>query len=150
GEAEPGLRLAAALDLFWFIRGHCAEGLSHLLELLALPGPGNGPERSEAWARARANGLYGAAYLAYTLGDLPRARSLREEGLAIGRKIGDKRIIAYALRGLAASAAARGDYASARAQYEECLELFRALGDRAGVAYAHYRLGLIAFAEGNY
>jgi non-specific serine/threonine protein kinase len=149
GDAERGLRLGAALELFWFMRGHCGEGLARLLELLAFPSTADGAPGSSERARARANALYGAGYLAYTLGDLEQARALRTESLAIGRRIGDKRIVAYALRGLAASAAAGADYPLARAQYEESLVLFRALDDRWGIAYALYRLGLVTFAQGD-
>src|SRR5207244_4321177 len=37
GEVEGGLRLAAALGQFWYVRGYLTEGREQLAALLALP-----------------------------------------------------------------------------------------------------------------
>jgi Tetratricopeptide repeat len=46
--------------------------------------------------------------LACEQGDYPTARMLFEEDLAIGRELGDRRLIAYALEGLGSAVAALG------------------------------------------
>jgi len=57
-DAEKGLRLAAALWPFWYVRGHATEGRALLAGLLALP------EAGTAASRTRAQALLGAGQLA--------------------------------------------------------------------------------------
>ena len=45
GQADEALRLAGALLLFWFLRGHLREGISWLEQALALPNGGDAPSR---------------------------------------------------------------------------------------------------------
>ena len=81
GDIAAGVRLAAALWPFWFLRSHFAEGRGWL-------------ERAVAWSAGartieRVRVLNGAASIAVWQGDGPQAAAWCEEGLAIAREIGD-------------------------------------------------------------
>src|SRR5262249_51519680 len=80
---QSGLRLGAALQGFWQIRGHLSEGQEYLTALLARPG-------AQSRTAARADALNGAGRLAFDLGDYASSRALHEEGLAIYRELGDQ------------------------------------------------------------
>src|SRR5262249_60609831 len=72
--AEAGLRLAGALQRFWYVRGHWNEGLGWLEGALVRSG--------EAPRSAMPKVLFGAAYLAWHRGDISRAAVLAEQGVA--------------------------------------------------------------------
>jgi tetratricopeptide (TPR) repeat protein len=77
-----GIRLAAALRVFWKTRGHATEGIEALRALLDLPTPGE-------QALLRARGLAAAAYLLEQTGGYAIAEEYCEEGLVIARAAGD-------------------------------------------------------------
>jgi len=77
-----GIRLAAALRVFWKTRGHATEGIEALRALLDLPTP-------EEQVLLRAQGLAAAAYLLEQTGEYAIAEEHCEEGLAIARAAGD-------------------------------------------------------------
>ncbi|MCW3094389.1 MAG: transcriptional regulator, LuxR family [Chthonomonadaceae bacterium] len=135
--AEEGLRLGAALQRFWMIRGHLHEGRDRMRSLLSHP-------LSQRRTRARADGLNGAAGLAYYQSDLVSARALLEESLAIRRELGDLRAIAGLLSNLGNLAKQQKDYTAARTLNEESLALKRELGDRQGTATTLINLGNVA------
>jgi predicted ATPase/class 3 adenylate cyclase len=90
GDAETGLRTAAAIWRFWVRRAHLAEARSRLERLLALPGA----QKRDA-VRARAVGALGSvAYWQNDYGDMAPAY---EEALEIAREVGDSSLIAHAL-----------------------------------------------------
>lgn len=60
-EAEPGLRLSAALGAFWQIRGPFSGGYRWLERMLAAPGGRSSPAQAKALGAAR--------YLARLLGE---------------------------------------------------------------------------------
>jgi non-specific serine/threonine protein kinase len=94
---EAGLRLGAALQLFWWTRGHLSEGRQHLSAVLSYPmGQGD--------LKARADALNGAGGRAWMQGDYAAARALLEESLTIFRELGDKRGTANSLESHAALA----------------------------------------------
>jgi predicted ATPase/class 3 adenylate cyclase len=95
----PGIRLAAALRVFWKTRGHATEGIEALRILLDLPTTGE-------QALLRARGLAAAAYLLEQTGGYAIAEEYCEEGLAIAR-------------------AARDDYLTADLLYLRALVLLR-------------------------
>ena len=66
GEAEGAARLAGALGMFWFFRGHFEEGRAWLREVLDLVGPA-GPPGSAGAAHAKA--LHADGRLAHGQGD---------------------------------------------------------------------------------
>jgi non-specific serine/threonine protein kinase len=142
-EVGLGLRLGAALWLFWSIRGHLSEGRARLGELLALPGAA--PDTA-----ARAEALRGAGALAGAQGDYAAARAYLEESLACRRRLGDRGGTASVLASLGILEVRAGTAAGARSLYEESLALFRELGDREGTARMLVRLADIADTEGDH
>lgn len=140
---ELGLRLAAALWLYWSARGPFGEGREHLTRLLTLAG-------SEPPTRARAKALQGAGSLARQQGDPASARTLFEQSLAVSRELGDEQGIGASLFHLGSIVAGEGDYAGARALYEESLAIARRLGFKPGIGSTLHRMGLVAYSQGDY
>ncbi len=117
-DAEPGLRMAAALRVFWRARGHAAEAADALRTLLGLPtGQPN---------LIRAQALAAAAYLA----EQPTAgQEYCAEGLMIARAAGDDGLLADLLVIQAGLLLREGRSAAALPLLETGLELARRLGD---------------------
>jgi tetratricopeptide (TPR) repeat protein len=111
---QEGLRLATALEWFWYPRGYQAEGLEHLQALVGLL-----PPATHLLARARA--LIVIASIHWARGSYAEAFRTGEEALAIGNQLADGRVIADAYLRLGIVATARGDYAAALAFYEHSL-----------------------------
>jgi predicted ATPase len=143
GEVAWGLRAAAALRVFWFMRGHLAEGRQRLRELLAL-------SASAAGAATRARGLDAAGFLARYQGDYAAAAQAISEALALRRAIDDQGGVADSLANLGYVALYQGDDARARALYEESLAISRRLGNAQGIADALSHLGLLALYQGDH
>jgi hypothetical protein len=119
GNAEPGLRLGAALGWFWFLHVHRREGVQWLEQLLALP-PG-------APTIDRARALDAAVLLVIVGGTTDQARQRLEESLALSRQIGDDLGVARALRKLAFF---QESYEQGSALAEESIAIARTLGNR--------------------
>ena len=124
-DAELGLRLAGALDWFWFFRGYLNEGRAWLQGSLA---QANDATRTPLRVKA----LAGAGGLAWAQGDYATARSLLEDSVALGREMGasSKDVLAQPLMLLGFVAVNQGRHESARALHSESLALSRASGDR--------------------
>jgi tetratricopeptide (TPR) repeat protein len=144
GAAEIGLRTAAALTYFWFIRGYFSEGRDYLEAALA-QSTTSMPSLESPWSKTaeqlqgvRARALQGKGILVHEMGDHASGRALLEESLALRRKINDKVGIASALNSLGVSVR---DYATSRAYLEESLAIWREIGDRRGEALALTNLG---------
>jgi tetratricopeptide (TPR) repeat protein len=86
-DPAPGLRLTAALRVFWKTRGHATEGIDALRALLDLPAP-------QEQAPLRARGLAAAAYLLEQTGGHALAEEYCAEGLAIARTAADDNLVA--------------------------------------------------------
>jgi predicted ATPase len=140
-ETEFGLRLAAALWRFWYVRGYAAEGREVLDKLLSSPAEPS---------LTRAKALLGAGSLAIPQGDYDVARRFYEEGLAIARTLGDEAGVAVTLYYLANLAHVQGNYDTARMFCNECLEMNRRLGDKRQIAYALSLFGEIAVSQGEF
>jgi predicted ATPase len=137
-ESSPleGLRLAAAVDVFWRIRGHLTEGREWLAQLLdAVP--------IDRQKRERAHGLYGAAVLAILQGDYAAGKRLLQQSLAISREIDDPNSAARVLGGMAWLSIEKADYPEAEALARESVHSARAMGDRRLLLYS---LGYLAIA----
>src|SRR5205823_5601232 len=80
---EMALRLGAALERFWVVRGHRSEGRTILERALA----GN----KDVATPVRAKALITAARLAFSQSDYERGETLAREGLALFRELGDIR-----------------------------------------------------------
>jgi predicted ATPase/DNA-binding CsgD family transcriptional regulator len=94
GDAELGVRLAAALWPFWFARGYLSEGRRWLEDAILR----SSSEPGAALARARA--LNGAGSLATFQEEYDAAKALIEEGLVLNRELGDKEGVASSLSNL--------------------------------------------------
>ncbi len=116
GHRETGLRLAAALYWFWWIRGYTGEGNRWLQTLLAGPG-------TDAAAGVRAKASNAAGFLAYRLGDVETAGRLTEESVALWRELGSPRDIGKALINLGRIALERQQHERARSLWEEVLTI---------------------------
>ena len=140
GDIDRGLRLGDSLRLFWFMRGHLAEGRAHLESLLALVGESIDPT-------LRASVLDDAGFLARYQGDYASAHSFIEQGLAIRRERADRHGIADSLSNLGYVALHDANQAAARALYEEALQTHRDLDNAQGIADSVSHLGLLAIYE---
>jgi non-specific serine/threonine protein kinase len=142
GEAGLGLRLAASLWEFWWVRGHLTEGRRWLDEALDR----GGQETPEL----RAHALHAAASLATRQGDYDRAAELSEQSLALWEELGDVPGTARSLLSLGTVAAEQGDHERAISLSERAAELYRESDDRRGHALAVSNLGGIALEGGDY
>ncbi|MDP9365540.1 MAG: tetratricopeptide repeat protein, partial [Chloroflexota bacterium] len=141
GDRRLGQRLAADLGLFWYLRGHVAEGRRWLDAALAAGG-----EPLDPWdARARR----AAGRMVREQGDYDRATALLTEALRLYRRLGDAAGAAGALDDLGIVALYRCDHERASTLHEESLALFEALEDAHGVNEALGNLGLIALEHGD-
>lgn len=135
-DVQAGIRLAVALQQFWFVRSHTIEGDRYITNLIS---------RSEARENLRifAYGSWLAADLKQRNGaNSSVAQSLLEESLTIGEKLGDRLLIAHTLGSLGNLYYLMGD--TSRKYFERSLALYRDLGDKPGQAIILSRLGRLA------
>ncbi|HLJ69595.1 MAG TPA: hypothetical protein VKX16_19740, partial [Chloroflexota bacterium] len=116
-DIEIGLRLAGTLTFYWTFRGETNEGLEWVEALLA-GGPAAG--RYPATPAVRAKALYCACELAWLSGRTALARERAEESVALWRRLGEKRWLAYTLQSLPMAV----DNPSAVESVAESLRLF--------------------------
>jgi tetratricopeptide (TPR) repeat protein len=140
GEVQEALRLAGAMSRFWEIRGHLREGRARLARLLTLPG-------SSAATVARARALDGAAVLAMYQFDVPAARALFRESLALYRQHQHPPGVAWVLIHLGWLCHDFARYKAARRFLREALATCRGADDRRGVARSLTILGMVELAE---
>ncbi len=140
---ESGLKLGAALQRFWQIRGHFNEGRETLTALLALP-------ETQQHTKALGDALNAAGRLAYAQGDYASARPLLEQSLAIGRELGERQSIAAALLNLADVTWRQGDYGSAHTLQAESLKISQELSDLHGIANALANQAVVVYSQGDY
>jgi tetratricopeptide (TPR) repeat protein len=168
GLSDAWLRLAAALWLFWEMRGHLQEGLAWLSGALAgtadgeawpataaragwpTPGDRHAPDRIYAAASARAQALIGVGHLSRRLGEYPRAAAVAEQSLALCRASGDRWGCAASLHMLGRAVRDQGEYARAAPLLEESLALYRELANDQAVAYASCSLAILAARQGQH
>ena len=141
-EASLGLRLAAALWEFWWVRGYLAEGRGWLHEALTR-GRSAAPE-------LRARALHAAGSLATRQGDYEAAAALFEESLAIWEELDDAAGTARSLLSMGTVAAEQGDQEQAIELSERAAELYDESGDQRGHALAISNIGGIALERGEY
>jgi hypothetical protein len=152
-EAELGLRLAAALEPFWFARGHLREGRAWtegLLDVVALHQRGGAGTHEAVSVGVWARGLQAAVWLAiFTREDYGPTAARLEAAMAVARAAGDLRSTAESLSALDAANDFQGDLARSEMQLEECLALFRAAGSMGDVAWTLSYLGEVALHQGD-
>lgn len=140
--AETALRLARALEWFWYVRGHWSEGRERLEGVLA--------QSHEASPPLLPKALLGAARLAYRQGDRGRTRVLCEKGLTLCRELGDQPSVVWFLIWLGIVAMADADYERATPLLEDSLALCREIGDNWWAGQALAFLGILATMQGDY
>jgi tetratricopeptide (TPR) repeat protein len=135
-QSELELRLAAALQVFWRLRGHFQEGTRHLEAAL---GRGN-----DAPAVVRAKALHAVGILVARQGGHDRARELFDEALALFDEAGDEGRAARTLAELGTLAIIAQDYGRATKLYEKTIPVFRKAGDLRTLMVALANLASIA------
>jgi tetratricopeptide (TPR) repeat protein len=139
-DPELGLRLAVALEDYWFTN-EPFNGMRWFQALL------DAAEEAPPRLRARALCAYGAS--AHMAGDHRHAELIYKDSLARFRALGDELGTALAVCRLGFIAARGGDLGRARALLEESLESFRRSGSQKGEMQALGYLGEVAYREGN-
>jgi len=120
GRTRDALRMAAALDEFWFMNEHSNEAAQLLRPLLELH-----PEPT----RERAKALLAWANSPIKTGDEASALAACEEALAISRALDDSAGVANALWGKGVSLSMSERYEDALPHLEASSALFSELGD---------------------
>ncbi len=138
--AEPALRLAGALRLFWGARGHSAAAQPLLEQALELDGAVAAP--------VRANALTALASLVSQGGDIRRSEELQEVAERLYEDAGDSYGVGLCLLARAWIALQRMDLALATELAEKARELAEQLGDKGLQGLAQNHLGLIARHRG--
>jgi predicted ATPase/class 3 adenylate cyclase len=142
GESTLALRLAAALGMFWRVRGHMAEGLRRLEAALAAAGAQGDPTAASNALRIRA--LNGLGAIRWSQADYAGARAVLNEALALARAVDDYDGQMRALNTLGLIAWRKGEYALARTLLEEAVALGRAHQDVALTTGVLGSLALVA------
>jgi len=140
GAVTTFLRLAAALQHYWFLTGRTAEGRDWIDRAVAACETAPLPLRAAV--------LREASWFARHLGELDRAEALGNRALALSRQGGDPTGIAHALTSLGWTAEYQCRFTQARAFHEEALELGRSLEDRSWFAWSTRNVGMQAFRLG--
>ena len=147
GEAERGLRLAAALMRFWWFRGHLTEGRAWLEEMLGFPATS---VRHEVRAKAlRALGALSYMHAEHAASAWGVARCHLEESLQIYRRLENEQGAAAVLQNLGRISAELGEWAAAYSFLDESLAIGRRLENRPGIALSLFNLGCAQLLEGD-
>ena len=141
-EHEPleAANLVEGVFRFWYTRGHFDEGARAYERVL---------EAAELEETQRARLLSFAAAYEYGRQNLPRARMLTDESLALQRRHGDPVAVARTLVLLGTILMEEEKHPEALPLFEESVELARGAGDDIvlGFALAHLAHGLVAAME---
>ena len=141
GEADIGLRTAAAVWTFW-PRRDLAEGRTWLERLLA-------PPLSQTRDAVRARALTSLGAIELWQNDYEVSRRCLEEAAGIARELRDPRLVAHALSSLEVLARAAGDLERATVLAREGLAAAEEAKDRVLSAEFRGRLALIDIFRGN-
>ena len=141
GRAGAALRLASALWVFWFLRGHLREGYDWLAQALAV--------ESEATPADRVRALWAAGMLAWSQGDFRRAEALGVEARDLAEDHGLVFGKATAFYLLFLSTQTQGRYSEAIALGEESAAGMRESGARSWLAYVLADVGTRLVKEGD-
>jgi predicted ATPase/class 3 adenylate cyclase len=142
GEADLGLRMAAALWRFWQQRGPMWEGRGLIDKLLTIEG---------GLPESRARALSAAGGLAWWAGDMAAASKHYHEALPLAQASGDRRLETEALYNLSFVVAWSdpGGPEAAEKLFRKSLALAEENGDRKGIAKARGGLATARAAAGD-
>ncbi len=132
GDSEASLRLTAALWMFWRQHGDFAEGRRWLRQALSQEGGSTA---------ARAEALWGAAWLAYHQGDYVAMRTLADEHLALAREHADEPALRNALTEQGMLLMVGGRYVDSLEAFREALDIARRVGSDWILALSLFNLG---------
>jgi predicted ATPase/class 3 adenylate cyclase len=135
------LRLAAALALFWSMRGYLREGRAWLEVALVQPA-------EEDSVRARA--LFGAALLATLQSDWQAGRRRSEECRRLSLVLGESKLAVQSLLTVGRAALAEGDGVEAAGFFREAVAASVEIGESRLVALSRLNLGYLELAAGDY
>jgi predicted ATPase len=138
-DPELGVELASALQGFWFVDGSWVEG-AHWFEEALAASDGLSPA-------ARAKALGGASEFARFRHDHERAFALKQEALALYRRLDDRAALAALLKDLGETAMMLGDHVTAEKLVREALSIREDVGEAAGVGHALSGCGEVAMAQ---
>jgi predicted ATPase len=144
-QAEPALRLNAALFTLWTYISPATEFDDWLEASLALPWD----DSSATTIGARAKALNVAGYGAVYSSAFERAVNRFKEGLDLYSRLDDQRGMAWSLRGCGFVAMIQGEAARARPYVEQSLAICLEVQDEWGHAWSISDLGEIALTAGN-
>jgi len=136
-----GLRLAAALDWFWWIRGHLVEGSAWLERALM--------RSREDESALRSKLLDGAGSHARSRGEIERAAALHNASLGIATRLEDGVAKTRALANLGMVADARNEIEDAITLFERALGLARTSRQAEVLASILTNYGLIKLTNGD-
>ena len=136
GDSELVRAIAAALPMFWVMRGRVAEGRAWIERALALDPVEDHTRRSL---------LSGLAVLAYMAGDYAAATVAADDAAALATQLGPSADRTAELRARINAAMAHDDFATAEPLFEELLLVARA--DDNGVRTSACRINLAYIAN---
>jgi predicted ATPase/transcriptional regulator with XRE-family HTH domain len=139
---EEALRLAGALEEFWFIRGYFTEG-QRLLERALV-------NAEDLPVAVHSKALSALARLALLSGNLQEVERRSQENLALCQAHVYLPGIAFALCWLAHASVERGDLQLARQQFEESLARFKEVGNQEYQAWVLHDVAEIPLLQGDY
>jgi predicted ATPase len=122
-DPDPGLQLSVALNYFWLYRDHVAEGMAALSAQLDRP-----EAQNPSVLRGTALAALGYMLANFTV-DYSVARERTNEAVAIGRNLGDDRLVVRALYALAMTCARSNEFDVAASSAKEALDVATNLGD---------------------
>jgi non-specific serine/threonine protein kinase len=137
------VQLVGGLYAYWTERGYLTEGLEWCQRVLGQPSCS-----TRTWARAKV--LECSATFNYLLGNLPAARTLLEESVAIFREVGNKQSLARALLQQSYVEYGDSDLRFMQTVSEESLALAQELRDEWVIAESLRMLGNVMRGKGEY
>ncbi len=142
GEAEEGVRLAAALSWYWYIRAEFSEGRRWLEQTLQLE-DGGSPEN-------RARAMTSLAEMATMQRDHPRDVELGQEALQACYDGGYLRQAGWVLYHLGLSAMQQSEFDEAAELCARSFATFTEIGYEVGMASLQVYQGIVACYQGEY
>ena len=136
-----GLRIGAAISLFWLERNHVREGSERLSILIE---KATEPEH----AKSRAKLLYRLGAIQARVFNFNAAYKLCEQSIEISRTLDDKQSLASALFYFGEICTAIQDHQKARMLLDECIALCREIHFTTQLGMALTALGKVSFEQG--
>jgi predicted ATPase/DNA-binding CsgD family transcriptional regulator len=142
GDREAGLRLVAALWLYWDWRGFHAEGARWRDRVLAIEGESDPALLSSA--------LYAGAAIAFMQANYPRSMELAEACLASAEVSGNDTVIARALVALGNATYDQGQIDRSEEVYTRSLAMSRKTDDTRSLQVSLVNLGYVYYQQGRF